>query len=129
MQAFRNLFNRPSFAPFLLAVLSIVALGLLLAIHARPAHADTARFTIFSKTYDAASTADGAAWSTTVGSPGAALGDVCLPSLGVDAAGITVTCYVSAANTATVRGQNESGGTVDLASTTLRVFIFPKGVR
>lgn len=83
---------------------------------------------ITSVTYDAASLADAAGTTTTVTVPNAALGDACLASLGVDAQGITVTCYISAANTASVRLQNESGGTLDLASTTLRVFLFPKTV-
>lgn len=77
-----------------------------------------------SKTFDAASILDGAAEATTVTVTGAALGDfVTGVSLGVDLAGITVTAYVSAANTVTVRLQNESGGAVDLASTTLRVMV------
>jgi len=49
------------------------------------------------------------------------LGDFVLVSLGVDLAGITVTGYVSAANVVSVRIQNESGGTLDLASTTVAV--------
>ena len=77
-----------------------------------------------SKTHDQASIADGAGASTTVTVTGAALGDfVTGVSLGVDAAGLTVTGYVSAADTVTVRFQNESGGPVDLASTTLRVLV------
>lgn len=83
---------------------------------------------IVSVTYDAGSLADAAGVTTTVTVPGAVLGDACVPSLGVDAAGITVSCYISAANTASVRLQNESTGTLDLASTTLRVFVFKKTV-
>ena len=83
---------------------------------------------IVSATYDAGSLVDAAGVTTTVTVPGAVLGDACLPSLGVDAAGIVVTCYISAANTASVRLQNESGGTLDLASTTLRVFVFKRTV-
>ena len=77
-----------------------------------------------SATFNAGSIADGAAEATTVTVTGAALGDfVTGVSLGVDLAGLTVTAYVSAANTVTVRLQNESGGAVDLASTTLRVMV------
>ena len=80
-----------------------------------------------SATYDAASLLDGAGATTTVTVAGAALGDFAMASLGVDAAGISVTAYVSAANTVSVRLQNESGGTLDLASTTLRVAVLPFG--
>ena len=77
-----------------------------------------------SATYDAASLVDGAGTTTPVTVTGAALGDfVTGVSLGVDAAGVTVTGYVSAANTVSVRLQNESGGMLDLTSTTLRVLV------
>ncbi len=79
-----------------------------------------------SATYDAASLNDGVGATTTVTVTGAALGDFCLVSLGVDVAGITVTGYVSAADTVSVRIQNESGGTLDLASTTVRAVVIPQ---
>lgn len=79
-----------------------------------------------SATYDAGSLADGAGATTTVTVAGAALGDFALASLGVDLQGIAVTAYVSAANTVSVRLQNETGGTIDLASTTLRVLVLQK---
>lgn len=67
---------------------------------------------------------DGVGDLDTVAVPGVALGDIVLGvSLGVDVAGLTVTAYVSAANTVTVRFQNESGGTVDLASTTIKLVV------
>lgn len=78
--------------------------------------------------YDAANLVDGAGTTTTVTVQGAALGDYAVASLGVDAAGITVTAYVSAANTVSVRLQNESGGAVDLASTTVRALVFKQNV-
>ena len=77
-------------------------------------------------TYDAGNLVDAAGATTTVTVPGAALGDFAMASLSVDAAGITVTAYVSAADTVSVRLQNESGGAVDLASATLAVRVFPK---
>jgi hypothetical protein len=43
--------------------------------------------------------------------------------LGVDLDGLTVTGYVSAANTVKFRIQNESGSTADLASTTMRIVV------
>lgn len=79
-----------------------------------------------SATFDAASLADGAGETTTVTVTGAALGDFVLVSHGVDLQGITVTGYVSATNTVSVRFQNESGGTLDLASSTLRARVIPQ---
>lgn len=79
-----------------------------------------------SATYDAPSLIDAAGATTTVTVTGAALGDFALASLDVDVAGITVTAYVSAANTVSVRFQNESGGTLDLVSATLAVRVIPK---
>lgn len=74
-----------------------------------------------SATYDPPSLADGAGTNTTVTVTGAALGDfIAGLSFTRDLAGITLTGYVSAADTVTVRLQNESGGPVDLASGTLR---------
>lgn len=75
-----------------------------------------------SSTYDPPSLVDGAGATTTVTVTGAALGDfVETVSFSLDLQGITVTAYVSAANTVSVRFQNESGATVDLASGTIRV--------
>lgn len=83
-------------------------------------------FLFGSATYDAASLIDAAGATTTVTVTGAALGDFVLVSHGVDVAGITVTAWVSAANTVSVRFQNESGGTLDLASSTLRVMVLKR---
>lgn len=81
-----------------------------------------------SATYDAASVASGASTTTTVAVTGAALGDyVPLVSLGVSQAGLAANAYVSAANTVTVVLVNNTGGAVDLASTTLRVGVIPFG--
>jgi len=78
-----------------------------------------------SGTHDFASVNDGAQSAiTTLTVPGAALGDFVLASVGVSQAGVIVHGYVSAANTVSVFVQNESGGAVDLASTTLRVMVF-----
>lgn len=73
-----------------------------------------------SATYDPPNLVDGAGATTTVTVTGAALGDLveCV-SFSLDLQGITVTGYVSAANTVSVRFQNESGGTLDLGSGTL----------
>jgi hypothetical protein len=77
-----------------------------------------------SKTYDPPSLADAAGTTTTVTCTGAALGDFALASFSLDLQGITVTAYVSATDTVAARFQNESGGTVDLGSGTLRVRVW-----
>jgi hypothetical protein len=75
-------------------------------------------------TLDLANAADGVGSSDTVAVPGVALGDAIIAvSFGVDLAGMTVTAYVSAANVVTIRVQNESGGAVDLASTTIKLVV------
>lgn len=87
----------------------------------------TAEF-IGSATYDPASLLDGAGATTTVTVTGAALGDfVTAVSFNNDLQGITLTAYVSAADTVAVRFQNESGGTIDLASGTIRVRVSSAG--
>lgn len=79
---------------------------------------------LVSATLNADSLADGAGDTDTVTVPGVALGDMVLSaSLAVDVAGLIVTGYVSAANTVSIRFQNETGGTVDLASSTLRLVV------
>lgn len=93
------------------------------------AQANEQRVAVFSATYDPASLADGVGATTTVAAPGSKLGDQCAPSFSLDLQGILLTCYISAAGTASVRFQNESAGTLDLASGTLRVFIYSKGTR
>ena len=75
-------------------------------------------------TLNPGSLADGVGETDDVTIPGVALGDMVIgASLGVDLVGITVTGYVSAANTVKFRIQNESGSTVDLASSTLRIVV------
>lgn len=77
-----------------------------------------------SCTLNAASLVDGAGETDTIAVPGVALGDIVLGvSFGVDLAGVTVTGYVSAANVVTLRIQNESTATVDLASTTVKLVV------
>jgi hypothetical protein len=77
-----------------------------------------------SKTYDPPSLNDGDGTTTTVTVTGAALGDYAdNVSFSNDLQGITVTGWVSAANTVSVRFQNETGGVVDLASGTLRALV------
>jgi hypothetical protein len=74
-------------------------------------------------TVDVTSLIDGAGATASVTVTGAALGDLVLVSFGVDLVDMTVSAYVSAANTVEIRVQNESGSTADLASTTVTVFV------
>jgi hypothetical protein len=75
-------------------------------------------------TLNASSLADGAGETNTIAVPGVALGDIVLNvSMGVDVSGITITPYVSAANAVSIRFQNESLATVDLASTTIKCVV------
>ena len=79
---------------------------------------------VVKATLDAGSVADGVGETDDVTVAGVALGDMVIgASLSVDLVGLTVTGYVSAANTVKFRIQNESGSTVDLASATLRIVI------
>lgn len=73
-----------------------------------------------SATFNPASLADAAGETTTVTVTGAVLGDYAEASFSLDLQGITVTAWVSAADTVSVRFQNETGGVLDLASGTLR---------
>lgn len=74
-----------------------------------------------SSTYDPPSLADGAGTTTTVSVTGVAVGDFARASFSLDTQGITITAWVSAVNTVSVRFQNESGGVLDIASGTLKV--------
>lgn len=78
-----------------------------------------------SATYDPPSLVDAAGTTTTVTVTGAALGGIAEASFSLDLQGITLTAWVSAADTVSVRFQNESGGTLDLASGTLRARVTP----
>lgn len=74
--------------------------------------------------YDPPSLVDGAGSDSFITITGAALGDLCIASFSLNTAGITVTSNVVNANTVRVRFQNETGGTLDLASGTLRVRVW-----
>src|SRR5258706_435628 len=56
---------------------------------------------------------------------GAQLGDFAIATLGADVIGITVTAVVKSADIVTVHLQNESGGAVDIPSTTVKVILVP----
>jgi Pectate lyase superfamily protein len=74
-----------------------------------------------SVTYDPPPLGPGAGATTVVTVQGAAPGDYADASFTLDLQGISVTAYVKAANTVSVRFQNGTGSTLDLASGTLRV--------
>lgn len=74
-----------------------------------------------STIYDPPNLVDGAGTTTTITVAGAVLGDIALAGFNKDLQGISMTAYVSSANTVSIRFQNESGGTLDLASGTLTV--------
>jgi riboflavin synthase alpha subunit len=79
---------------------------------------------VVKATLDAGSLINGAGETDDVTVAGVALGDMVIgASLGVDLVGLTVTGYVSAANTVKFRIQNESEATVNLDSATLRIVI------
>lgn len=80
-------------------------------------------YTLGTATYDPPNLVDGAGATTTVTVQGALLGDLAFASFSLDLQGITLTAYVSSANTVSVRFQNESGGALDLASGTLRAWV------
>lgn len=73
-----------------------------------------------SATYEPPSLADGEGATTTVTVTGAELGDNATATFSLALQGITLTAWVSAADTVSVRFQNESGGVLDLLSGTLR---------
>lgn len=75
------------------------------------------------QTVDVASLGDGVGATQSFTVSGAALGDFVMIAGSVDWAGITVTGYVSATNTVKVRFQNESTGTVDLASQSIYIAV------
>lgn len=76
-----------------------------------------------SETHNFGSLADGAGETGSITVLGAELGDHVMVSAGVDLQDMTFTGYVQAADTVEYRLQNESGGVVDLASTTIRVTV------
>ena len=75
-------------------------------------------------TLDASSLTDGVGETNTIAVPGVKLGDIVLNvSMGVDVSGIGITPYVSAADVVSIRFQNETVTTINLASTTVRCVV------
>jgi hypothetical protein len=78
---------------------------------------------IGSATYNPASLADGAGATTTVTVSNAQLGDIAEASFSLDLQGILLTAWVSAADTVSVRFQNETAGVIDLGSGAIRAAV------
>ena len=79
-----------------------------------------------SATWNPASITTGTSTTTTVTVTGAALGDFTIASFLITTAGCTLSSYVSAADTVTCVLTNNTGGTVDLASSTVYVRVLPR---
>ena len=78
--------------------------------------------------YNPGDLADGAGETTTgITVTGAALGDFVLVSFDKDLESITLTGWVSAANTVKARFQHESGGSVNLDAGNLYFTVIPRG--
>lgn len=89
---------------------------------------------VFDKVFEVRATIDvdslttGTSDTDTVAVPGVALGDMVLAmSFGVSLAGIQATAYVSATDTVTVAFRNNTGSTVNLDSTTIKLVIARPG--
>ena len=77
----------------------------------------------YNVTYNPASLVDGAGETTDFTAIGARVSDFVLISAPYNLQGITATGYVSGSGTATIRLQNESGGTINLASGSWKIKI------
>lgn len=73
-----------------------------------------------SAEYDPPNLVDGDGVTTTVAVTGVGVGDFCVASFSNELQGISLHAWVSAANTVSVRFQNETGATLDLALGILR---------
>lgn len=81
-----------------------------------------------SATWDAGEIADGDEEAKEITVTGAALGDFVLVSHGVDVADLAITAQVTAASTVTATLLNNTGGPLDLTSTTVRAVVLPKSL-
>ena len=80
----------------------------------------------FKTTYNPGSLIDGAGETKDIATVGAILGDFVIISAPYDLQGVLVAGYVKSAGTTSIRLQNETGGTVDLASGDWLTKIFRK---
>lgn len=77
---------------------------------------------------DPISLVDGAGETVTITATGAVVGDFVLVAPGVDLDGLVMTASVTSANTVSCRLQNETTGTVDLASSTWKAKVIQDGL-
>lgn len=77
---------------------------------------------------DPISLADGAGETVTITVTGAAIGDYATVAPGVDVLGVVLSSTVTSANTVSCRLQNETGGVVDLASSTWKAKVIQDGL-
>jgi hypothetical protein len=83
----------------------------------------------FKATVDFGSAADAGFVAADITVTGAVLGSPVIVAIGVDVVDVGVSAQVTAADTVTVVLDNNTGGAVDLASTTVTGMVFvPKGV-
>lgn len=81
----------------------------------------------FETTHDFGNIADGGREETGfITVTGASIGDWCMASLGVDQQGMHVVCNITSNNNCVVAVNNETGGAIDLASTTVRILIIKR---
>lgn len=100
-------------------------LTVILGLAAVVSDAAPPRYQVYSTTWDPGSLIDAAGESLSVTTVDQArLGDACIASLGVSTQGILLTCNVTATGTVILRLQNETAGTIDLASSTARIYLF-----
>jgi hypothetical protein len=116
LSAIPDLQTQRALHPLLTAVLADLA-----AINA-----NNRTFLTGSDTWDAGSIADGDEAAKEITVTGAALGDFVVVSHGVDVADLACVGQVTAANTVTVTLLNNTGGNIDLASSTVRAFVIPQ---
>lgn len=81
-----------------------------------------------TSTFDPGSISDGDEVATTVTVNGASLGHIVLVSFDVDVADLALTADVTSSDTVTVVLHNSTGGTLDLASGTLRIRVIDLGI-
>lgn len=82
---------------------------------------------VIEATWNAGSIADGNEEVTTVTVAGAKLGDFCFVSIELDVVDLALTAQVTANDTVTVQLNNNTGGAINLDSTTVRVKVVPYG--
>ena len=86
---------------------------------------EVCQYIFASVAWDPINVANGAQTTTTVTATGAKLGDFVAAALSTSLSGLTLTAYVSAADTVTAVLANTTGGAVDIVNSTLRVRVYP----